>query len=260
MADLGTLIGNLLSGRISLVLVVGVLIVGVLVSYLVDRLAGQVLIAVGVEDAVEGTTSDRAAQRLGTSTVSVLAGLVALFVFVVFLVLALTVSSILDATLYLSRFIDFLPQLLVAALVVIFGLVLADRAELLASERLRNVKLPDAGLIPELIKYSIVFVAVLVALGQLDVADDALLVLFAAYAFGLVFLGGLACKDLLASSAAGFYLLLSEPVSIGDEVRIDGMDGIVQEIDVFAIHVENDTEEFIIPNHRVVRSGIVRIR
>ncbi|WP_160134174.1 mechanosensitive ion channel domain-containing protein [Halococcus salsus] len=260
MADLGTLIGNLLSGRISLVLVVGVLVVGVLVSYLVDRLAGQVLIAVGVEDAVEGTTSDRAAQRLGTSTVSVLAGLVALFVFVVFLVLALTVSSILDATLYLSRFIDFLPQLLVAALVVIFGLVLADRAELLASERLRNVKLPDAGLIPELIKYSIVFVAVLVALGQLDVADDALLVLFAAYAFGLVFLGGLACKDLLASSAAGFYLLLSEPVSIGDEVRIDGMDGIVQEIDVFAIHVENDTEEFIIPNHRVVRSGIVRIR
>ncbi|RJS98096.1 mechanosensitive ion channel domain-containing protein [Halococcus sp. IIIV-5B] len=260
MANLGTLIGNLLSGRISLVLVVGVLIVGVLVSYLVDRLAGQVLIAVGVEDAVEGTTSDRAAQRLGTSTVSVLAGVVALFVFIVFLVLALTVSSILDATLYLSRFIDFLPQLLVAALVVIFGLVLADRAELLASERLRNVKLPDAGLIPELIKYSIVFVAVLVALGQLDVADDALLVLFAAYAFGLVFLGGLACKDLLASSAAGFYLLLSEPVSIGDEVRIDGMDGIVQEIDVFAIHVENDTEEFIIPNHRVIRSGIVRVR
>jgi small-conductance mechanosensitive channel len=260
MADLGTLIGNLLSGRISLVLVVGVLVVGVLVSYLVDRLAGQLLIAVGVEDAVEGTTSDRAAQRLGTSTVSVLAGVVALFVFIVFLVLALTVSSVLDATLYLGRFIDFLPQLLVAALVVIFGLVLADRAELLASERLRNIKLPDAGLIPELIKYSIVFVAVLVALGQLDVADDALLVLFAAYAFGLVFLGGLACKDLLASSAAGFYLLLSEPVSIGDQVRIDGMDGIVQEIDVFVIHVENDTEEFIIPNHRVVRSGIVRIR
>ncbi|EMA39728.1 mechanosensitive ion channel domain-containing protein [Halococcus hamelinensis] len=260
MADLGTLIGNLLSGRISLVLVVGVLVVGVLVSYLVDRLAGQLLIAVGVEDAVEGTTSDRAAQRLGTSTVSVLAGVVALFVFIVFLVLALTVSSVLDATLYLGRFIDFLPQLLVAALVVIFGLVLADRAELLASERLRNVKLPDAGLIPELIKYSIVFVAVLVALGQLDVADDALLVLFAAYAFGLVFLGGLACKDLLASSAAGFYLLLSEPVSIGDQVRIDGMDGIVQEIDVFAIHVENDTEEFIIPNHRVIRSGIVRVR
>lgn len=260
MVAIGALIGDLISGRISLVLMVGVLVVGVLVSYLVDRLAGQVLIAVGVEDAVEGTTSDRAARRLGTSTVSVLAGLVALFVFVVFLVLALTVSSILDATLYLGRFIDFLPQLLAAALVVIFGLVLADRAELLVSERLRNVKLPDAGLIPEAIKYSIIFLAVLVAFGQLGMADNALLVVFAAYAFGLVFLGGLACKDLLASSAAGFYLLLSEPVSIGDEVRIDGMDGIVQEIDVFTIHVENDSEEFIIPNHRVVRSGIVRVR
>lgn len=260
MVNVGVLGGGLISGRLSLVLVVAVLVIGVLVSYAVGRVSRRVLVAVGVDEAVESTALDRAARGIGTSTVSVLAWLVALFVLLVSIVLALTVASVLDATFYLTRFINYLPQLFVAALVVVFGLVLADRVELLVSERLRNVKLPEAGLIPKLVNYSIVFVAVLIALGQLGVANTALLVLLAAYAFGFVFLGGIACKDLLASSAAGFYLLLTEPVSIGDEVRIDGMDGIVQEIGVFTIHVENDTEEFIIPNRRVLRSGIVRVR
>jgi len=88
----------------------------------------------------------------------------------------------------------------------------------------------------------------------------ALLVLLAAYAFGLVFLTGLALKDLLAASAAGLYLLLTEPYSIGDEVIIDDQRGIVQEVTVFVTRVESDGQERIIPNQQVMRSGIVRIR
>jgi small-conductance mechanosensitive channel len=84
--------------------------------------------------------------------------------------------------------------------------------------------------------------------------------LLAAYAFGVVFLGGIAFKDMLAASAAGVYLLLAEPYVIGDEVEIDGKRGIVQEVDMFVTHVESDGEEYIIPNQRVMRSGIVRIR
>lgn len=260
MADLGTLVRGLLSGRLDLVLVLVVLIVGVLVGYLVVRVGKRTLTAAGVGEAVEGTTFERAAGRLGSSTVSVLAGLFGLFVVLVFVVLALTVAAVLDARLYLRQFINFLPQLFVAALVVVFGLVVADKAELLVSERLRSVKLPEIGLLALLVKYSIIYVAVLLALGQLGVANVALLVLLGAYTFGLVFLGGLACRDLLAASAAGFYLLLAEPIAIGDEVRIDGRAGIVQEVDVLVTHVEDDGEEFIVPNDRVFRSGIVRVR
>lgn len=260
MQDAGALVRELLTARLNLVLVVVVLIVGLLVGYLVSQVSRRLLIAAGVDDAVEGTASERTAQRLGTSTVALLSQLFALFVFGLSLVLALTVAAVLDARLYLTQFINFLPQLFVAALVVIFGLVVADKAELLVSERLRSVKLPEIGVIPTLVKYSIIYVAALIALGQLGVANAALLVLLTAYVFGFVFLGGLACKDLLAASAAGFYLLLTEPFSIGDEVRVDGMAGVVQEVDVFVTHIEDDGEEFIIPNQRVFRSGIVRIR
>jgi small-conductance mechanosensitive channel len=260
MVTLGTFIGSLLGGRFDLVLVAVVLFVGVLVGYLVARVGRRTLVAAGVGEAVEGTTVERAVGRLGTSTVSVLAGLFALFVVLVFVVLALTVSAVLDVRVYLRQFITFLPQLFVAALVVILGLVVADKADVLVSERLRSVKLPESGLLAGLAKYSIIYVAALLALGQLGVANVALLVLLAAYVFGVVFVGGLACRDLLAASAAGLYLLLAEPIAIGDEVRIDGRSGIVQEVEVFVTHIENDGEEFIVPNDRVFRSGIVRVR
>ncbi|WP_435076116.1 mechanosensitive ion channel domain-containing protein [Halococcus sp. AFM35] len=260
MATLGTFVGSLLSGRFDLVLVTVVLVVGVLVGYLVGRVSQRTLTAAGVGEAVEGTAFERAVGRLGTSTVSVLAGLFALFVVLVFVVLALTVAAVLDVRVYLRQFINFLPQLFVAALVVVFGLIVADKAEVLVSERLRGVKLPEIGLLALLVKYSIIYIAALLALGQLGVANVALLVLLGAYAFGVVFLGGLACRDLLAASAAGFYLLFAEPIAIGDEVRIDGRAGIVQEVDVFVTHIENDGEEFIVPNDHVFRSGIVRVR
>jgi small-conductance mechanosensitive channel len=161
---------------------------------------------------------------------------------------------------YWTRFTGYLPDLFIAAFAIIIGLIAGDKAKLVVSERLRSVKLPEATVLPEIVKYSIFYLAILIALSQLGVETLALLILLGAYAIGLVFLTGLALKDLLAAAAAGLYLLLTEPYSIGDEVIIDDRQGIVQEVDMFVTHVESDGEEYIIPNQRVMRSGIVRVR
>jgi small-conductance mechanosensitive channel len=158
------------------------------------------------------------------------------------------------------QFAGFLPNLFIAALVVIVGLIVGDKVDLAASERLRSIKLPEVTVVPTLMKYSIFFISFLIALAQLGVAVNALLVLLAAYTFGLFFLGGLAFKEMLSSSAAGVYLLLTEPYSIGDEVEINGNRGIVQEVDVFVTRIESDEEEFVLPNHLVFESGIIRVR
>jgi small-conductance mechanosensitive channel len=260
IAAQGGVARNLVSRNVDVVLLGVILLVGVLVAYLVARAGRRLLVAAGVGSAVEGTASERAARRLGTSVVSVLAWLLALFVFLVFAVLALGSAALLDYRQYLRDFIDYLPGLFLAVLVLIVGLVVADKVELLVSERLRGIKIPSVGVLPALAKYSVIFVAALIALGQLGVATAALVVVLGAYCLALVVLGGLACKDLLAAGAAGIYLLLNEPYAIGDEVRIDDTRGVVQEVDVFVTRVESDGEEFVVPNQRVFRSGIVRIR
>jgi len=239
---------------------VAILVLGLAVAYLVWRWVHGVLDRIGVPGSVEGTPFERTAQSFGTSTVGIVAQLAALFVYVTMAVIALQLAQLLDVQFFWSRLTGYLPRLFIAALAIIVGLIGGDKAKLEVSDRLRSVKLPEADIIPELVKYSVFYIAALVALSQVGVATRALLILLAAYAFGLVLLSGLAFKDLLAAAAAGVYVLLSEPYAIGDEVQIGDHRGIVQEVDIFVTHVESDTEEYIIPNQRVLRTGVVRIR
>jgi len=244
----------------NLLVAAAVLLAGLLIGAIAAFLVRRVLIASGVDDAVEGTPFERTARQLGSSTVQLLAQLSGVFVFAVAALYAARTIGLVPEQALVEEIGRFLPRLFVAVLVVLTGLIVADKAELVVDERLKSIKLPEVTIVSTLVKISILYVAVLVALSQLGVATGALLILLAAYAFGVFFLSGLAFKDLLSSAAAGVYLLLSEPYTIGDEVEIDGHRGIVQEIDVFVTHVERDGEEYIVPNRKVLREGAVRIR
>ena len=260
LSDWPEIIRTLFSPQGTFVVSLVVLGVGLLAGFIVWRAARQFMEELGVPETVEGTPFERTARSLGTSTVGIVSNLAALFVYIIAITVALNIAQLVQPEAYWTRFTAFLPNLFIAIFAIIIGLIAGDKAKLVVSERLRSVKLPEATVVPEIVKYSIFYLAVLIALGQLGVATMALLILLAAYAFGLVFLTGLALKDLLAASAAGLYLLLTEPYSIGDEVVIGDQRGIVQEVDMFVTRVESDGKEHIIPNQHVMRAGIVRIR
>lgn len=253
-------VGNVLHEISNSVLPIVVLITGLLVGIIVGRLGRRLLTAAEIPEAVEGTTFERTVNRLGTSTVGLLSGLIALFVIALAVGLALSIEGVLDTGSYIDLLRTYLLQVFVAALVLIIGLILGDKAEVEIREWFQDVKLPEVNLIPRAVKHSILFIASLIALAQLKVETGPLLVLFGGYVFAVVVLGGLAFKDLLAAGAAGMYLIFTQPYSIGDTIDVDGHRGIVQEIGVFMTHIENDDEEFILPNHLVVRSGVVRVR
>ncbi len=237
-----------------------VLLVGIVVGFVAGRFTRRFLGWVGVPGAVEGTPFERTANRVGTSTVGVVSVVVTLFVYVVTLGVVFQLAGVLGTPSYVPLVTSYLPQVFVAALVLITGLIVGDKAKLVVSERLENVRLTRVAMLPALVKYSVFYVAALVALSQLGVATNALVVLLAAYLFAVVFLGGLAFKDLLASGGAGVYLLLTQPYSIGDRIEVEGRRGIVQEIEVFVTYIESEGEEYIVPNRRVVRNGVVRVR
>lgn len=241
-------------------LAVGVVILGLMLGWLVEQINRRLLERAGVPEAIEGTAFERTAREFGTSTVGVIAQLSAYFIIILAIIVALTVAEIDYVSDFWASVAGFLPNLFLAAFIVIVGIVIGDKVELLVAERLRGVKLPEVGVIPTLAKYSVFYVAVLIALGQVGVATLALVVLLGVYALALVLFAAIATKDLLASAAAGTYLLLHQPYSIGDEVVIGESRGIVQEVDLFVTHVEAEGEEYIVPNATVFREGVVRVR
>ncbi|MFB6251212.1 MAG: mechanosensitive ion channel family protein [Halobellus sp.] len=239
-------------------LVVG--LVGLAVALVLGTLTTRLLVRLGVPEAIEGTAFERTARDFDTSTVEVLGSLVRVFVLAIAVLLVLSVANVSIAFSFWARAVQFLPQLFLALVILIVGVVVGDKVDLLINERLTGVKIPQIGVFPRVAKFTVFFIAVLVALSQLGVATLSLVVLLGAYLFALVFLFAFAFSDLLKSGAAGSYLLLDQPYVIGDEVKIDGKRGIVQEVNLFVTHIENDGEEFIIPNSTVFDEGVVRIR
>ncbi|USZ67989.1 mechanosensitive ion channel family protein [Halorussus salilacus] len=250
----------LLHDEFQYVLALLILLVGGIAGYVIGRLNRRLLQAAGVPEAVERTPFERTAQSLGTDTVSLVARLSSWFIYGVVVLIALNVAELLNAQLFWQGIVRFVPDLFIAILVFIVGFVVADKAELVVGEQLRSVKLPEVGIIPRVVKYTIVFLAGLVAFGQVGVDTGALLILLTAYVFAVVLFAAVAFWDLLRSSAAGVYLLLNQPYGIGDEVRVGDDRGIVQEVDVFVTRIESDGEEYIVPNSRVFEEGVVRIR
>ena len=241
-------------------LAVGVLLLGAVLSYLVIAVNRRILVGAGVPETIEGTAFERAAREFGTSTVAIIAKLTGYFIFILSVLVALTVADVSFISEFWNRVAVFLPKVFIAALVLIVGIVIGDKAELFVEERLRGVKLPQVSVLPLGAKYSVFYVAGLVALGQIGVDIGALVVLLAAYTFAVVLFAALAFRDLLASGAAGLFLLLNQPYGIGDRVRIGEREGIVQEVDIFVTHVETDDEEYVVPNRRALTDGIVRVR
>ncbi|SFR71601.1 Conserved TM helix [Halogeometricum rufum] len=237
-----------------------VLVAGFVVAIVLGTLTRRVLDGLGVPDAIEGTAFERTARNFDTSTVELLGWLVRYFVVGVAVLAALSIANVNYADRFWSQVVEFLPMLFFAVVILIVGIVVGDKVGLLVQERLRGVKLPQVGVIPAAAKYTVFFLAFLIALSQLGVATLALVVLLAAYLFAIVFLGGIAFADLLKSGAAGTYLLLTQPYAIGDEVRVGDTGGIVQEVDLFVTHIEDDGEEYIVPNRKVFEVGLVRLR
>ncbi|MFD1515364.1 mechanosensitive ion channel domain-containing protein [Halomarina rubra] len=237
-----------------------ILVVGLILGFLVGRYARRFMVAIGLPRAVEGTRFERTAQRVGTSTVGLVATLVTLFIYIATVAGALEVAGILETDLSLVGFAGYLPSVFAAILIVIAGLVIGDKAEVAVRERLENVKFTEVNVVPKVVKYSVYYVAGVIALAQLGLAASALYVLLGSYLLAVIVFGALALRDVVPAATAGIYLLLSQPYGIGDEVEVAGHRGIVSEVDVFVTTVENDGEEFIVPNHLVFRSGIVRVR
>lgn len=237
-----------------------VLSLGLVLGYIANRINRRLLTRAGVPETVEGTAFERTARGVGTSTVAIISQLSMWFIVGVSILAALSVADVRFTAQFWGQLTGFLPEFFVAILVLIIGIVVGDKCELVVSERLRGIKIPQVGILPRLVNYSVVYIFVLIALGQIGVATIALVVLLGGYFLAVIVFSAVAFRDLLRSSAAGLYLLLNQPYGIGDEVHIADHEGIVQEVTVLVTRIEGDDGEYVVPNRRVFEQGFVRIR
>lgn len=237
----------------------GIAILGLTLGYLFGKFVKRSLLAFGIDDIMNSSEFERGLNQFNLTTVSLFSHLSSWFVYILALFLAANVAGYFNQTLFWDTAITFLPQVFTSILALLIGVVLADKVALLIQDRLEQFKLPRLVVLPNVAKYTIMYVALLVALGQIGVETTALVVLLVVYVFGLILFGAIASRRLLAAGSSGIYILLLEPYGIGDVVQIGDEKGVVQEVEVLFTYLESeDGTEHIIPNNKIFEYGIQR--
>jgi hypothetical protein len=145
----------------------------------------------GVDDVVS-----RAGYRLDAG--AFVGGLIKWFIILVFLIAALQILGLTQVTFFLQQIvIGYLPNVIVAVLILLVGAVIAQVAEGVVTGSARAAGIHAAGFVGTMTRWAIWIFAILAALSQLQIAQAILQTLFTgivvalALAFGLSFgLGG----------------------------------------------------------------------
>jgi hypothetical protein len=167
---------NLWLGVVSFVpnLVVALVIVllGWGIGVLLGRVVSQIIRVIKIDEALRkaGVESFLNKGGINLNSGAFLGGLVRWFVILVFLIAALDVLHLSQVTAFLRDILNYLPQVIVAVLVLIAAGLVADAMKKVVLSSAMTAEISSAGFLGTVTKWVIWVFAILVALSQLGIA------------------------------------------------------------------------------------------
>jgi len=159
---------------------------------------------------------------------------------------------------WVSGAVAMLPNLLVAAVIVVAGWVLARLVARLVGSTLDRVSdnKQVVGLAKRAARVAVVVGALFVALGVLHLDKTVTSLLAGVGVVGVAL--GFAFQDIAANFMAGILMAFRRPIRIGDLIETNDIRGRVVDLDLRATHVETPTgESVLIPNKDVFNSPVI---
>lgn len=157
---------------------------------------------------------------------------------------------------YITKFIDFLPSLLSALLILIIGIWVIRFIKKLV-RRFFNHRHPDPTLekfISSLIEWSLRILLFVLVVTQLGVESASLVAMIGAAGLTI----GLALQGSLANFAGGVLILVLRPFRVGDWISAQGVEGTVSEISIFNTRITTfGNQVAVVPNGKLSNDKII---
>ena len=168
--------------------------------------------------------------------------------------------SILESKLthFTAEFIAYLPKLLAGILILWLGFKIVKKIMRIYDNKFAVKKLskeirPFFG---NMINFSLKLIVIFSAISMIGVQTSSFAVLLGAVGFAV----GMALQGSLGNLASGIMMLMFKPYKINDIVKIHGVEGTVEQIDIFnTIVITYDNKKVIIPNGQAVSDIITNV-
>lgn len=188
-----------------------VLVIGWVLSSFLARLLESGLKAIGLERAVQHAGLGQVTRNIGTTWTAsrLVAELIKWFVRLIFVQAAASVLGIPQLTTIINSIILFIPNILVALVIIIVGTMIAKFLAGLVRGSVAEMGVGNPNLLANIVQYAVVAFAVIAAIDQLNIADKVVNTLFIgligalALAVGLAF--GLGGREVAAQITQSWY-------------------------------------------------------
>ena len=183
-----------------IIIAIAILLVGWIIGWLIERVMETVFRAVPFfDEALRSAGLEEITRRAGmrVNLGRFFGVILKVFIIVIFLVASLEVLGLQSVNQFLiERVLEYIPQVVSAALVVVIGLIVANIVSRLVGSASRAAKV-EGGLAVKVTKWSVVILSVMVAMAELGIASEIIqsmivgVIAAASLALGLAFgLGG----------------------------------------------------------------------
>jgi len=157
-----------------LIAAIVVFLVGWLIAILLGKLAWHIVRAIRLDQGLEAIGFKKVWERSGykLNTPLFFYELVKWFFIIVFLMAATDILNLVQVTQFLRTVVSYIPNVIIAALVLLIGALVARFLEGLVRGSIKAAQLVSANVLGSITKWAVLIFSLLVALNQLRVADE----------------------------------------------------------------------------------------
>ncbi|MAZ73563.1 MAG: mechanosensitive ion channel protein [Flavobacteriaceae bacterium] len=164
------------------------------------------------------------------------------------------IETVLDK--YGQKLIDFLPNIAMAIILLVFGLWIIKFINRLVAKFFikKDYDVTLESFIQSLINWGLKIVLFVLVITQLGVESASLVAIIGAAGLAI----GLALQGSLANFAGGVLILLLKPFKVGDFIAAQGIEGTVKEISIFNTRLNTFGNQLaIVPNGKLSNENII---
>jgi hypothetical protein len=168
-----------------------VILIGVLVGWALKTVVVKALRFVKVKPYTDAIGLNKVF-KTKEDMVELVGDLVKWVIIIIFLIPALSILGLTDVSEIVKGIVAYLPHVVVAAVIVMVGAILADLASRAVEAAAQTIGAKTAAIVADITRWAIIVFTILVALNQLGIASDIINTLVTGFVALIAIAGGLA--------------------------------------------------------------------
>lgn len=258
--NLGGMVGDFLSAIPNIVMAIVIIIIGLIVAKIIANTFKKLLQKANVDKLGEKLNEIEIVEKanLKFKFSGILSKVLYYFLLIFFLIVATDILNMPAISELVSKIFYLIPKLIVALVLLVIGILFAELIRKVVYTALKSLNVPSANLVSTFIFYFLFINFALSALDQAEINTEILsqnisiLIGGAVLAFAIGY--GFASKESVSNFLSSFYT--KGKINVGDNVTLEGVTGVITDMDSNSLTITNDTGKTILPLSTITRNKI----